>query len=111
MVVDIKTVLIPSAAAILHLLPQSLSLSSQKTKAGAYTLGQLHAASSASTFQVVTPIALLTFDHQNPVSSNPFYYLYIYQSASISEFSTTPNLANTVHIHKYNGFYFTCSGR
>ena len=78
MVVDIETVLIPSAAAILHLLPQSLSLSSQKTKAGAYTLGQLHAASSASTFQVVTPIALLTFDHQNSVSSNQFYYLYIY---------------------------------
>ena len=41
MVVDIETVLIPSATAILHLLPQSLSLSSQKTKAGAYTLGQL----------------------------------------------------------------------
>jgi hypothetical protein len=58
MVVDIETVLIPSAAAILHLLPQSLSLSSQKTKAGAYTLGQLHAASSASTFQVVTPLFL-----------------------------------------------------
>jgi hypothetical protein len=54
MVVDIETVLIPSAAVILHLLPQSLSLSSKKTKAGAYTLCQLHATSFASTFQVVT---------------------------------------------------------
>ena len=70
MVVEIDTVLVPSAAAILHLLPQSLSLSSQKTKAGAYTLGQLHAASSASTFQVVAPISLLTFDNRNSVSSD-----------------------------------------
>ena len=64
-VIDIETVLIPSAAVILHLLPQSSASSSQRIKAGAYTLGQLHTASSTSTFQVVAPITLLTFDHQN----------------------------------------------
>jgi hypothetical protein len=115
MVVNIETVLCPSAAAILHLLPQSQSLSSQKTKAGAYTLGQLHAASSAPTFQIVTPIALLTFDHRNPVSSNIFYYLNNSQSISMSDFSTIDitifhtsiSLSNAVHIHKYNGCGFT----
>lgn len=75
LVIDIETVLIPSAAAILHLLPQSSASSSRKTKAGAYTLGQLHAASSASTFQVVAPTTLLTFDHRNAVSLCIFYYL------------------------------------
>ena len=109
MVVDIETVVIPSAAAILHLLPQSLSSFSQKTKAGAYTLGQLHAASSGSTFQVVAPIALLTFDHRNTVSSDIFYYSNIYQSTSVSDFSTTPNLSNAVLIYKHIGFCFSCS--
>jgi hypothetical protein len=74
LVIDIETVLIPSAAAILHLLPQSSALSSQKTKAGAYTLCQLHAASSASIFQVVAPTTLLTFDHRNAVCLCIFHY-------------------------------------
>jgi len=52
-------VVVPSAAVILHILPQSMSTSSQKTKAGAYTLGQLLAASSGPTFQIVTPVTLL----------------------------------------------------
>ena len=119
MVVDIETVLCPSAAAILHLLPQSLSLSSQKTKAGAYTLGQLHAASSTSTFQIVAPIALLTFDHRNPVSFDIFCYLNTSQTICISGFSTTDisifhtttSPSNAVHIHKFNGCGFICFRR
>ena len=67
LVVDVDKVVIPSAAAILHLLPQSPLPSSQKTKAGAFTLAQLQAASSTDTFAVVAPVKLLTFDHQNPV--------------------------------------------
>jgi hypothetical protein len=39
LVVDVDVVIIPSAAVILHILPQPASTSSQKTKAGAYTVG------------------------------------------------------------------------
>ena len=38
LVVDIDAVIIPSAAVIFHILPQPATTSSQKTKAGAYTL-------------------------------------------------------------------------
>ncbi|KAJ7511076.1 hypothetical protein B0H11DRAFT_2386613 [Mycena galericulata] len=61
--VDIDVVLIPTAAAILHLLsPTNGSTRRPTTKAGAYTLGQLQAASSTATFKVVTSISLLVFD-------------------------------------------------
>lgn len=67
LVIDIDNILIPSAAVILHMLPQQTSTSSQKTKAGTYTLGQLQAASSRPIFQIVTPIKLLAFDHRKQV--------------------------------------------
>jgi len=74
LVVDIDIVVVPSAAVILHILPQSMSTSSQKTKAGAYTLGQLLAASSGPTFQIVTPVTLLAFDHRNEVSTSSYVF-------------------------------------
>jgi hypothetical protein len=63
LVIDVDTVLIPSAAAILHLLPSQ----KEKTKAGALTFGQLQAASASSSFQIVSLISLLTFDLQDQV--------------------------------------------
>ena len=74
LVVDIDVVVVPSAAVILHILPQSMSTSSQKTKAGAYTLGQLLAASSGPTFQIVTPVTLLAFNHHNVVSISEYVF-------------------------------------
>jgi len=66
LVIDIHNVLIPSAAAILHLLPSH----GGKTKAGALTLGQLQASSSSSSsFQVVCPLSLLIFDLRDEVYS------------------------------------------
>ncbi|KAF5379066.1 hypothetical protein D9615_005940 [Tricholomella constricta] len=62
LVVDIHTLLNPSAAAILHLLPRS---SQSSTKPGCLTLGQLQAASSSSVFQMVVPLSLLSFDCRN----------------------------------------------
>lgn len=64
LVIDIDTLLIPSAAAILHLPPcQALVLTHSKTKAGALTLGQLQAASTSKPgFQAVIPLSLLDFD-------------------------------------------------
>lgn len=74
LVVEIDTVLKPSVAAILHLAPSSESSSSlaraRRTKSSAFTLGQLQASSSSSTFLVVTPISLLEFDSQNPNDSH-----------------------------------------
>ena len=71
LVVEIDTVLKPSVAAILHLAPSSTESPSslartQRTKSSAFTLGQLQASSSSSTFLVVTPISLLEFDLRNP---------------------------------------------
>ena len=63
LVIDVETVIIPSAAEILHLLP----LQKGKTRAGALTLGQLQASSSSLPFQVVYPISLLLFDLQDEV--------------------------------------------
>jgi len=60
LVVNVDTVLVPSAAAILH-------LQKGKTKAEALTLGQLQAASASSPFQMVSPISLLTFDLRDQV--------------------------------------------
>jgi len=88
LVVDIDSVITPSAAVILHVLPQPTSTSSQKTKAGAYTLAQLHAASPGPTFQIVTSIKLLAFDHQNQVSAfmlELYHQTYtLYQNSSSS---------------------------
>jgi hypothetical protein len=61
LVIDVETIIIPSAAAILHLVPSQKG----KTKAGALTLGQLQASSSSLPFQVVCPISLLMFDLQD----------------------------------------------
>ena len=61
--IDVEDVIIPSAAAILHLLPSHKG----KTKAGALTLGQLQASTSSLPFQVVCPISLLMFDLRDQV--------------------------------------------
>ena len=66
LVINVDTVLVPSAAAILHLLPSQKGKTG-KTKAEAFTLGQLQAASVSSPFQIVSPISLLTFDLQDQV--------------------------------------------
>ncbi|KAJ6558917.1 hypothetical protein B0H10DRAFT_1967203 [Mycena sp. CBHHK59/15] len=58
--IDIDKVLIPSAAAILHV--PSSSGARTKTKAGALTLSQLCSQSGSPTFQLVSPITLLQFD-------------------------------------------------
>jgi len=63
LVINVETVVVPSAAAILHLVPSQLG----KTKSGALTFGQLQAASSLSSFQVVTPLSLLVFDLRDQV--------------------------------------------
>ncbi|KAJ6534546.1 hypothetical protein B0H10DRAFT_1972477 [Mycena sp. CBHHK59/15] len=68
--VDIDHILIPSAAAILHV-PSSFAHRSQ-TKADALTLAQLKSASTSLTFAVVSPVSLLQFDWRPQSSSeNP----------------------------------------
>ena len=94
MVVDIEHVAISSAAAILHL-PHPSSSSSGLKKSGAYTLEELQAASSSDVFQIVAPVALLSFDHRDQVCSAVFDYLYIlnfepeYTSSGSTSFSST----------------------
>ncbi|KAK6981230.1 hypothetical protein R3P38DRAFT_2808326 [Favolaschia claudopus] len=68
-VIDVDQVLIPTAAAILHLLPSENPTARRRTgpKAGAYTLQQLQAAASGSVFQIVCPVALLNFDRAGVV--------------------------------------------
>jgi hypothetical protein len=88
LVVDIDIVVVLSAAVIFHMLPQPTSTSSQKTKVGAYTLGQLLAASSGPTFQIVTPITLLAFDHHIQVSTSGcvfghHIYFFVYQNSCL----------------------------
>jgi hypothetical protein len=69
LVIDVETILIPSAAAILHLSSDQRSLpNARRTKPGALTLGQLQAASSTTIFQVVVPLLLLDFDRRKKVS-------------------------------------------
>jgi hypothetical protein len=63
LVINVETVLIPSAAAILHLLPSQKG----KTKSGALTFGELQASSSSLPFQVVCPVSLLIFDLRDQV--------------------------------------------
>jgi hypothetical protein len=66
LVIDVDNVLIPSAAAILHLLPSQ----GGKTKSGALTLGQLQASSSSTSFLVVCPLSLLIFNSCDKVCSS-----------------------------------------
>ena len=67
LVVDVETIIIPSAAAILHISHNSSLPNTQRTKPGALTLAQLQAASSTPAFQVVVPLSLLDFDHRKQV--------------------------------------------
>ncbi|KAJ7479110.1 hypothetical protein FB451DRAFT_1172230 [Mycena latifolia] len=67
-IIDIESVLIPSAAAILHV-PHS-SGSTTGTKAGAFTLSQLRAQITSPTFSIVTPVALLQYDRRCQSDSN-----------------------------------------
>jgi hypothetical protein len=59
-IVDIDVLILPSAAAILHLDPSS----SSRTKSGALTISQLKIKSGGRDFQLVTPLALLEFDRR-----------------------------------------------
>jgi hypothetical protein len=85
-VVDIESVQIPSAAAILHVPPSSGPRTS--TKAGALTLSQLRSQSYSPTFQLVSPVALLQFDRrpQPPsVCSWPYEFRVLIRSSGIYE--------------------------
>ncbi|KAJ7838160.1 hypothetical protein B0H13DRAFT_2367672 [Mycena leptocephala] len=59
-IIDIDVVVLPSAAAILHLDPSS----SSRTKSGALSLSQLKIKSGGRDFQLVAPLALLEFDRR-----------------------------------------------
>ena len=63
--VRIDSLIIPSAAAILHRLP---ARDPGKTKTGSLTLKQLKDASNSTTFHVVAPISHLQLDTKNLVS-------------------------------------------
>jgi hypothetical protein len=60
LVVDIDHLLVPSASAILHLLPGEKR---GKAKAGTLTLGQLRDMSASPIFQVVASVSHLKLDH------------------------------------------------
>ena len=67
LVIDIDQVVLPSAAAILHLLPGEQC---GKAKAGTYTIGQLHEAADSNIFQIVTSVSHLHLDPgHDPVCS------------------------------------------
>ncbi|KAJ7748446.1 hypothetical protein B0H14DRAFT_3604128 [Mycena olivaceomarginata] len=61
--VDIESILIASAAAILHIPPSSGQRT--RTKAGALTLSQLRSQCASPTFQLVSPVTLLQFDRRS----------------------------------------------
>ena len=63
LLIDITSVMLPSAAAILHLLP----LERGTTKAGALIFGQLQRMSSTSSFSVVCLLSLLVFNSRDVV--------------------------------------------
>lgn len=67
--IEIDEVVLPTAAAILHLHPRTAS---SKTKAGAFTLGELHSASPGSTFLAVMPVSHVVFDYRSMVSHLSF---------------------------------------
>ncbi len=62
LVIDIDHLLIPSASAILHLLPGEKR---GKAKAGTFTLGQLRDMSGSHTFQVVASVLHLNLDTES----------------------------------------------
>ncbi|KAJ7148561.1 hypothetical protein C8R43DRAFT_521445 [Mycena crocata] len=65
-IIDIHDLRLPTAAAVLHLLPRD-DTGERRTKAGANSLGQLQQRLSDSEgFSVVTPVSLLTFDRRDP---------------------------------------------
>ncbi|KAJ7930158.1 hypothetical protein B0H13DRAFT_1858986 [Mycena leptocephala] len=65
-VVDIDSVRLPSAVAVLHLLPSADS-TTRRTKSGSYTLAQLQDTSASSKFSVASPVSLLEFDRRTPL--------------------------------------------
>ncbi|KAJ7719728.1 hypothetical protein B0H16DRAFT_1794348 [Mycena metata] len=60
LLVDIDVLVLPSAAAILH-----LASTSGRTKSGALTLAELQSQTDGPVFRLVTPIALLEFDRRS----------------------------------------------
>lgn len=70
LVLDINTVVCPSAAVMLHLPISSTNSRKGKTKSGALTLEQLRTSSSVSsnsTFKVVSQLSLIEFDGRQNV--------------------------------------------
>ena len=70
LVLDIDTVVCPSAAVMLHLPISSTNTKKGKTKSGALTLEQLRTSSSASSnslFKVVSQLSLIEFDGRKNV--------------------------------------------
>ncbi|KAF8133168.1 hypothetical protein K438DRAFT_1998221 [Mycena galopus ATCC 62051] len=67
LLVDIDLVVLPSAAAILHL----DSSSAARTKSDALTLSQLQLKSDGPVFQIVSPLALLVFDRHAESMTEP----------------------------------------
>jgi hypothetical protein len=70
--IQVDSLIIPSAAAILHRLPARLGADSGKTKTGSLTLEQLKNsdASNSTSFHVVAPISHLQLDTREFVSFN-----------------------------------------
>jgi len=70
LVLDINTIVCPSAAVMLHLPISSTNPRKGKTKSGALTLEQLRTSSSVSsnsTFKVVSQLSLMEFDRRQNV--------------------------------------------
>jgi hypothetical protein len=66
--IQVDSLIIPSAAAILHRLPARLGGDPGKTKTGSLTLEQLKDASNSTSFQIVAPISHLQLDTRELVS-------------------------------------------
>ncbi|KZP05859.1 hypothetical protein FIBSPDRAFT_1053873 [Athelia psychrophila] len=87
--VEINRVIIPAASALLHLLP---SPSGSKTKSGAYTLGQLQAASGTTHFPIVVPISLLEFSYSSELPSISLPPMFAEQDSDMEMLSTSSAL-------------------
>ncbi|KAK7025856.1 hypothetical protein R3P38DRAFT_3531780 [Favolaschia claudopus] len=66
--VDVDFVVVPSAAAVLHLVVPSTAGVGAKTRSGALTLAHLRSLSDSpdSSFHLVSPVSLLQFDRREP---------------------------------------------
>jgi hypothetical protein len=95
LVIDIETVVIPSAAAILHLTAPSSHPNSKHMKPGALTLAQLQSASSSPTFQAVVPLLLLDFDRQDHTCS-PSSPVNLSVSSSMKMSTVSPALGQSI---------------